>query len=98
MWISIIRKLEKGQNEKDQSKKDSGLPVVAFTFSRKRCNGYADKLSNLDLTTSNEKHEIHIFFQKYISRLNDQDRKLPQVQILSNEKIDDCFCPGTYPS
>ena len=79
VWISIIRKLEKGQSKKDQGEKDSGLPVVAFTFSRKRCNDYADKLSNLDLTSSKEKHYIHIFFQKGISRLKDQDRKLPQV-------------------
>jgi antiviral helicase SKI2 len=75
VWISIIRKLEKGENDKDR-----GLPVVAFTFSRKRCNTNADKLSNLDLTTGKEKHEIHIFFEKSISRLKEQDRQLPQVR------------------
>ena len=84
VWISIIQKLKKGQSKKDQNEIETGLPVVAFTFSRKRCNGYADKLSNLDLTTSKEKHDIHIFIQKCISRLKDQDKKLPQVNTRSN--------------
>ncbi|XP_028393122.1 helicase SKI2W-like [Dendronephthya gigantea] len=70
VWISLIRKLEK----------DEGLPVVAFTFSRNRCNDNAGRLSNMDLTTSKEKHEIHIFMQKCISRLKDQDKQLPQVK------------------
>lgn len=67
--MSLIRKLDK----------DEGLPVFAFTFSRKRCNENAEKLSNLDLTSSKEKHEIHIFIEKCISRLKDQDKRLPQV-------------------
>ena len=54
---------------------------MAFTFSRKRCNENADKLTNLDLTTGKQKHEIHIFIQKCISRLKDQDRQLPQVNL-----------------
>ena len=60
-------------------KKDR-LPVVGFTFSRLRCNEYADALTTLDLTTSNEKSEIHVFFQKSISLLKGSDQRLPQVQ------------------
>ena len=55
------------------------LPVVAFTFSRNRCNDNADSLAALDLTTSNEKSEIHVFFRKSISLLKGRDRELPQV-------------------
>lgn len=54
--------------------------MVAFTFSRNRCNDNADKLSSLDLTGTKEKHEIRIFIQKCISRLKDQDKQLPQVR------------------
>ena len=69
-----------GKKTKGKKGKKNGLPVVAFTFSRNRCNDNADKLSNLDLTTAEEKHHIHIFMEKCISRLKDQDKKLPQVK------------------
>lgn len=61
-------------------KKDK-LPVVAFTLSRNRCNDNADSLSSLNLTTSTEKSEIHVFFKKSISLLKGSDQKLPQVRI-----------------
>ena len=60
--------------------KKEKLPVVAFTFSRDRCNGNADALVSLDLTTSTEKHEIDSFFQKSIQLLKGSDQSLPQVQ------------------
>nr|XP_033772514.1 helicase SKI2W [Geotrypetes seraphini] len=69
VWLSLIDMLRK----KDQ------LPVVAFTFSRNRCDENASMLTTVDLTTSAEKSEIHIFFQKCISRLKGTDRQLPQV-------------------
>lgn len=56
------------------------MPVVAFTFSRQRCNEYADALTTLDLTTSNEKSEFNVFFQKSISLLRGSDQRLPQVR------------------
>lgn len=60
-------------------KKDK-LPVIAFTFSRKRCDANADSLTTLDLlSSSSEKSEVHVFFQKCISRLKGSDTKLPQV-------------------
>lgn len=59
-------------------KKDK-LPVVAFTFSKKRINENAAHLTSIDLTTSTEKSEIHVFIQKCVSRLKGSDRELPQV-------------------
>ena len=73
--IEMLRKKEK-------------LPVVAFTFSRKRCDDNADQLGNLDLTTSTEKSVIHVFIQKAIARLKGSDRQLPQVRFL---RIDFAF-------
>ncbi|XP_078502024.1 superkiller complex protein 2 [Lissotriton helveticus] len=69
VWLSLIDMLRK----KDQ------LPVVAFTFSRNRCDENASMLTTIDLTTSAEKSEVHVFFQKCISRLKGTDRQLPQV-------------------
>ncbi|XP_070532118.1 superkiller complex protein 2-like [Ptychodera flava] len=69
VWLSIVGML----------KKSDGLPVVAFTFSKKKCDSNASQLTTLDLTTSIEKSEIHVFFQKCVQRLKDNDRKLPQV-------------------
>ncbi|XP_072845130.2 superkiller complex protein 2 isoform X1 [Pogona vitticeps] len=69
IWLSLIDMLRK----KDQ------LPVVAFTFSRNRCDDNASMLTTVDLTTTTEKSEIHVFFQKCISRLKGTDRQLPQV-------------------
>lgn len=69
VWLSLVDALRK----RDQ------LPVVAFTFSRARCDDNAAALTTLDLTTSTEKSEVHVFFQKCISRLKGSDRQLPQV-------------------
>uniref|UniRef100_A0A8C5WTI5 SKI2 subunit of superkiller complex n=1 Tax=Laticauda laticaudata TaxID=8630 RepID=A0A8C5WTI5_LATLA len=69
IWLSLIDMLRK----KDQ------LPVVAFTFSRNRCDENASMLTTVDLTTTKEKSKIHIFFQNCISRLKGTDRQLPQV-------------------
>ncbi|XP_068780020.1 superkiller complex protein 2 isoform X2 [Struthio camelus] len=55
------------------------LPVVAFTFSRSRCDEHAAALGSLDLTSSAEKSEVHVFFQKCVARLKGSDRQLPQV-------------------
>ncbi|XP_059813465.1 helicase SKI2W isoform X2 [Hypanus sabinus] len=69
VWLSLIDVLRKKDN----------LPVVAFTFSRNRCDENANMLTTVDLTSAVEKSEIHIFFQKCISRLKGTDRELPQV-------------------
>ncbi|XP_069775689.1 superkiller complex protein 2 isoform X2 [Narcine bancroftii] len=70
VWLSLIDMLHKKDN----------LPIVAFTFSRNRCDENANMLTTVDLTSSVEKSEIHVFFQKCISRLKGTDRELPQVR------------------
>ncbi len=80
VWLSLIHMLGKR----------SLLPVVAFTFSRNRCNDNADSLSSLDLTTTNEKSGIHVFFQKSISILKGCDRELPQVNL--HLSLAECQC------
>ncbi len=45
------------------------LPVVIFTFSKKRCEENAGTLTNADLCTAVEKSEIHVAIEKALSRL-----------------------------
>ncbi len=71
MWLSIIEMLRK----RDQ------LPVVAFTFSKKKIEDNAGNMQSVDLTDHCEKSDIHIFFQKSISRLKGSDKNLPQVRM-----------------
>ncbi|XP_071097227.1 superkiller complex protein 2-like [Haliotis cracherodii] len=70
VWLSLI----------DMVKKKDKLPMVAFTFSRKKIEENADKLSSVDLTTQSEKSEIHIFFHRCVSKLKPPDRNLPQIR------------------
>lgn len=60
-------------------KKKSLLPVVIFTFSKKRCEENAATLVNLDLCTALDKSEIHVTIEKALSRLEASDKKLPQI-------------------
>ncbi|CAG8705918.1 1840_t:CDS:10, partial [Rhizophagus irregularis] len=69
LWTNIINLL----------KKRDLLPVINFTFSKKRCDDFAAALSNLDLCTNSEKSEIHVFIEKSLTRLNESDKSLPQV-------------------
>jgi len=45
------------------------MPVVAFTFSRKKCEQHANSLTTVDLNSSSEKSEIHIFVQSALKKL-----------------------------
>ena len=69
IWLSLIDMLEKRQL----------LPVVIFTFSRKRCDDNIDLLSNLNLNTELEKSKIHVFIRKSLSTLNKEDQNIPQI-------------------
>ena len=60
-------------------KKQELLPMVAFCFSKKRCDALADSLSSFDMTTASEKSEIHVFCDRALARLKGTDRELPQV-------------------
>ncbi|XP_056287810.1 helicase SKI2W [Pseudoliparis swirei] len=72
VWLTLLHFLSQRQQ----------TPVVAFTFSRTRCDDNARSLDSMDMTTSIEKAEIHSFFQKSVSRLRGGDRQLPQVLVM----------------
>ncbi|KAK6195918.1 hypothetical protein SNE40_001245 [Patella caerulea] len=74
IWLSVIEMLK----SKDQ------LPAVAFTFSKKKIDENAYHLQSLDLTSSSEKNEIHVFFQKSINKLKGSDKSLPQVILMAD--------------
>jgi antiviral helicase SKI2 len=59
--------------------KQNLLPVVAFTFSRRKCDENADSLGNLELNVSNERSAVHVFMQKCLSKLKGSDAELPQI-------------------
>ncbi|KAJ2987960.1 hypothetical protein NUW54_g9269 [Trametes sanguinea] len=61
-------------------RKKALLPVVIFTFSKKRCEENAGTLTNADLCTAVEKSEIHVAIEKALSRLKGSDRHLPQIR------------------
>jgi len=73
IWTSAI----------DCLKKRDGLPAVAFTLSRRRCDSNAACLTGIDLTTPSEKNEIGLFYRRCTMKLKPIDRKLPQVVHLS---------------
>lgn len=68
-YVTLVRHLEQL----------SLLPVICFTFSRRRCDANARMLTSLDLTTGEEKSRIHKFVTKSLDRFKESDRKLRQV-------------------
>ncbi|XP_075148294.1 superkiller complex helicase subunit twister [Haematobia irritans] len=68
-WIGLI----------DFLKRNDLMPVVAFTFSRNRCDRNAQALGSLDLNTARERGSVEMFFQQCLSKLKPPDRELPQV-------------------
>ncbi|KAJ3323070.1 hypothetical protein HDV06_002516 [Boothiomyces sp. JEL0866] len=61
-------------------KKKSLLPVIVFAFSKKKCEEYAQALTNLDLSAgASEKAQIHIFIENSIACLKGGDKELPQI-------------------
>jgi antiviral helicase SKI2 len=70
VWVYLVYHL----------KKENLLPAVIFVFSKKRCEEYADALSNIDYCTSAEKSAIHMTIEKSIARLKLDDRQLPQIR------------------
>lgn len=59
MWTHLI----------DLLKKKELLPTVNFTFSKKKCDEYANYLTRFDFCTSDDKSNIHIFLEKSINKL-----------------------------
>lgn len=54
-------------------------PMCVFVFSRKMCEQFASYLQGLDFCNKKEKSEIHMFFDKAVTRLSQVDRNLPQI-------------------
>ena len=73
-------------------KKEELLPTIVFAFSKKRCDLLADYVRSRDLTTSEEKHEIHVFCNKSFSRLTGTDRNLPQI-LRVQDLLKKVLCP-----
>lgn len=69
LWIHLVGLLRKREL----------LPVVVFTFSKKRCEENAASMPNTDLCSASEKSEIHIMIEKSLTRLRLEDKQLPQI-------------------
>jgi antiviral helicase SKI2 len=69
LWVNLVALLQKKEI----------LPVVIFTFSKKRCEEYADTLSNIDLLTAKDKSEVHVFIERSLAKLKGTDCDLPQI-------------------
>ncbi|XP_057669557.1 SKI2 subunit of superkiller complex protein isoform X1 [Diorhabda carinulata] len=69
LWSGLIAHL----------KKNDLLPVVAFTFSRLKCDNNAANLTSLDLTTQKEKAYITLSFNRWIRCLKEPDQNIPQI-------------------
>ncbi|KAH9982737.1 antiviral helicase [Lactifluus volemus] len=65
-------------------RKNALLPVVIFTFSKKKCEQNAGTLTNVDLSSATEKSEIHVTIEKAVTRLKGSDKKLPQIARMRN--------------
>ena len=63
-------------------KKEKLFPAVMFTFSIKKIDEYARMLSKTEFNTPAESKKIISFFDKCISKLSPDDRKIGQIQAL----------------
>ena len=55
-------------------------PCIVFAFSKRDCENLAMKLTNLDLTTDDEKKLINIIFTNAVDCLSNEDKRLPQIK------------------
>ena len=84
-------------------RKKNLLPVVVFTFSKKRCEENATTLTNADLCTSVEKSEVHVAVEKALSRLkgivtfNGLHRSLTSTQVLTRNCPKSVACVISFP-
>eukprot|EP01040_Poterioochromonas_malhamensis_P007703 gene7704-8318_t len=60
------------------------LPVVVFSFSKKRCEELADFFKGQDFLTQKEKSRVESLFSEVLSRLNPLDTDLPQINRLKD--------------
>lgn len=57
-------------------------PVIVFSFSRKQCEYLAMQMTKLDMNTDVEKEMVGRVFNNAMDTLNEDDKKLPQIQQL----------------
>ena len=69
LWLQIVNFL----------KKRDMIPVVIFTLSKRKCEENSNGLYNVDVTTSSEKSQIHVFLESVFAKLSEDDRQLPQI-------------------
>ncbi|ORX69156.1 antiviral helicase [Linderina pennispora] len=55
-------------------------PVIVFCFSKRECEGLALQMSKLDFNTEDEKELVSKVFSSAINSLDEDDRKLPQIE------------------
>ena len=84
-WVTLV----------DFLRKRSLLPVVAFTFSKRRCESNAAALANIELTTGSERSEIQVFVDQSLKRLKGRNLSVvlaPSAGTRSHE----CCARGVY--
>ncbi|KAG8527959.1 ATP-dependent RNA helicase mtr4 [Bacidia gigantensis] len=55
-------------------------PVIVFSFSKNQCEAYALQMSNLTFNDPTEKAMVDKVFNSALDMLNEEDKKLPQIQ------------------
>lgn len=70
----------RGSEDEPEKNTNGLLPVVVFSFSKKKCEEIADYLKGQDFLTSQEKSAVATLYSNIITRLNPDDADLPQVQ------------------
>lgn len=71
-WVSLVNYLDRYVL----------TPTVVFSFSKKKCEEIARMLQSVDLNTAKERSAAKGFTLQAISRLSQNDAKLPQVQMI----------------
>jgi antiviral helicase SKI2 len=71
-WVSLVHYLDRFVM----------TPTVIFSFSKKKCEEIARMLQSIDLNTSKERSAVRGFTIQALSRLSENDAKLPQVELL----------------
>ena len=74
----------RGSDDEVEGAEQGLLPVVVFSFSKKKCEEIAEHLSGQDLLTGKEKGQVRVLMQQVMKRLNPQDARLPQVHRLQS--------------
>ncbi|KAJ1664552.1 Antiviral helicase ski2 [Coemansia sp. RSA 1813] len=69
LWVHLVGLL----------RKQSLLPAVIFTFSRKKCEEYAHTLRNQGFLSESARSDVHNIVDRSLKRLKPEDRNLPQV-------------------